>query len=270
MADGGQGAVERSGRRVGWTTIGAGAPLVLLNGYAATAADWDPAFLGALATSYEVVLPDHRGMGTSTWGEDDEGLSVGTMAEDVTAVMDALGLSSAPLVGWSMGGFVAQALAVAAPERVDALALLGTDPGGPDAVAADPAVWARLTDSSGSAREQATRLLGVLVPPPLAAQLDEQVGPLVAEGRAALDHRVLRAQEAAMAAWHAEPPPPAPPLPTLVACGALDVVIPAANAALVAERWQAPSATEFDDCGHAFMAQVPGALATQIKEHLSP
>lgn len=243
---------------------------MLLNGYAATTADWDPVFLGALAAAFEVVLPDHRGMGTSTWGEDDEPLTVASMAEDVAAVMDVHGLSSAPVVGWSMGGFVAQTLAAADPGRVSALALLSTDPGGPEAVAADPAVWARLTDSSGPPREQATRLLGVLFPPPLADELDAQVGPLVAEGRAALDHRVLRAQEAAMDEWHAAAPPPAPSLPTLVACGALDIVIPAANAPLLAERWQAPTATAFEDCGHAFMAQVPDALAAQIKEHLSP
>ena len=262
--------VERGGRGVGWTTAGSGAPLVLLNGYAATAADWDPVFLDALSSGFEVVVPDHRGMGTSSWGEDDEALSVGSMAEDVLAVMDALDLVSVPVVGWSMGGFVAQAVAAAAPDRVHALALLSTDPGGPEAVAADPDVWARLTDATGSAREQATRLLGVLFPPALAAQLDEQVGPLVAEGRAALDHRVLRAQEAAMDAWHAEAPPPAPSVPTFVACGALDVVIPAANAELLAERWRAPTAATFEDCGHAFMAQVPGALAAQIKEHVSP
>ena len=243
---------------------------MLLNGYAATAADWDPVFLGALAANFEVVLPDHRGMGASTWGADDEALSVATMADDVLAVMDALGLSSVPVVGWSMGGFVAQTLAAADPARVSALTLLSTDPGGPNAVAADPEVWARLTDSSGPPREQATRLLGVLFPPALAAELDAQVGPLVADGRAALDHRVLRAQEAAMDAWHAAAPPMPPPLPTFVACGALDVVIPAANASLLANRWQAPPATAFEDCGHAFMAQVPEALAAQIKEHVLP
>ena len=79
-------------------------------------------------------------------------LSVASMAEDVLAVMDALDLVSASVVGWSMGGFVAQTLAVVAPQRVDALALLATDPGGPEAVLADQDVWDRLIDSSGSAR----------------------------------------------------------------------------------------------------------------------
>ena len=75
---------------------------------------------------------------------------------------------------------------------------------------------------------------------------------------------MLRAQEAAIDLWHAEAPP-APSVTTFVACGALDVVIPAANAELLAERWQVRTPAPFEDCGHAFMAQVPEALAAQIK-----
>jgi pimeloyl-ACP methyl ester carboxylesterase len=269
MNDQGEGVVERGARGIGWRRIGGGAPLVLLNGYAATAADWDPGFLDALSERFELVLIDHRGMGASTWGDDAEQLTIGAMAADVVALLDALGLARVPVVGWSMGGFVAQALAVAAPDRVHSLGLLGTDPGGPGAVLADPEVWARLTDTSGPAREQATRLLGVLFPAALAAQLDEQVGALVADGRAALDHHVLRAQELAMAAWHRNEPAAVvePPL-TFVAAGRLDVVIPPANATLLADRWHAPAPTLYDGGGHAFMAQVPQELAAELIDHL--
>jgi pimeloyl-ACP methyl ester carboxylesterase len=269
MVDRGQGTVARGARQIGWRRVGGGAPLVLLNGYAATAADWDPGFLDALSAPFELVLIDHRGMGTSSWGDDAELLTIEAMAADVVAVLDALGLARVPVVGWSMGGFVAQALAAGAPDRVQAMGLLGTDPGGPGAVLADPEVWAQLTDTSGSAREQATRLLQVLFPAALAAELDEQVGALVADGRAALDHHVLRAQEAAMAAWHRnEPVALGDRPPTLVAAGRLDAVIPPANAALLAERWHAPAPTLYDGGGHAFMAQVPQELAAELIDHL--
>ena len=74
-----------------------------------------------------------------------------------------------------------------------------------------------------------------------------------------------------MAAWHASPPPPVPAdAPrTLVACGALDIVIPPANAALIAARWGAPAPTAFEGCGHAFMAQVPVELGRDLTAHLS-
>jgi len=270
MATETQGVVALEGREIGWRRLGSGPPVVVLNGYAATAADWDPVFLDALGAGFELVLPDHRGMGPSTWGSDGE-LSIGSMADDVLALADALELASFGLVGWSMGGFVAQTVACRAPERITALALLGTDAGGPTAVLAEPDVWSRLIDSTGSDREQATRLLGVLFPPPLATQLDDQVGELVAQGRAALDHDVLRAQEAAMGAWHAiaQPPVPAGAPRTLVACGELDEVIPAANAELIAQRWSAPDPLTYPGGGHAFMAQVPDELAARLIEHLS-
>jgi pimeloyl-ACP methyl ester carboxylesterase len=271
MSEGTQGSVQRDEREIGWRSVGSGPPLLLLNGYAGTAADWDPTFLDALGVSFEVFLPDNRGMGSSTWGHDREPLTIASMADDALALADELGLPAFALAGWSMGGFIAQTLTAQAPERVRALALLGTDPGGPHTVLADREVWARLIDSSGSDREQATRLLALLFPPELAAELDEQVGPLVAQARAAIDHRVLRAQESAMEGWHATPPPAVPDSapPTLVCAGELDVVLPPANAALIAERWGAPPPTVYPGCGHAFMAQVPTELAAQLTGHLA-
>jgi len=270
MADGMKGTVTRAGREVGWRSLGNGAPLLLLNGYAGTAADWDPNFLDALGAHFEVVLPDNRGMGTSTWGDDAESLTISSMADDILALADDLSLPTFALVGWSMGGFIAQAIARRAPQRIIGLALLATDAGGSGAVLADPEVWARLTDTTGTDREQATRLLGVLFPPDLAAELDGQVGPLVAEARAALDPAVLRAQEAAMAWWPETEPAPTPPNAprTLVACGALDAVIPPANAQILADRWSATMPITYEGCGHALMAQVPFDLASQLAAHL--
>lgn len=271
MAASAQGSVARVGRELGWRSVGSGDPLLVLNGYAGTAADWDPNFVGALAEHFEVVLPDNRGMGASTWGDDAEPLSIASMADDVLALADALSVPSFPLVGWSMGGFIAQTLVSRAPERVTALALLGTNGGGPGAVLADPEIWADLTDVTGTDREQASRLLSVLFPPEVAAELDVQVGALVAEARGAIDHHVLRAQEAAMDAWlQADPVPiPSPAPRTLVACGALDRVIPPANAAILAERWGADAPITYEGCGHAFMAQVPVDLASQLIDHLA-
>ena len=135
------------------------------------------------------------------------------MAADALAVLDHLEVDRALVVGWSMGGFVAQAVTCAAPARVRGLGLIATDAGGPAAVLADPTDWARLVDTSGTPRQQATRLLDLLFPQPLATQLDAQVGDLVAQAKAVLDPAVLKAQEAAIEGWHAAPPSPCPPTP---------------------------------------------------------
>lgn len=259
------GAVEVEGRRLAWRTLGSGPPLLLLNGYAATSEDWDPGFLEALAHSFELICPDNRGVGGSELGEEE--LTVDGMAADLEVLLDALEIERAPVVGWSMGGFVAQQLAVRAPGRVAVLALLATDPGGPDSVAADPEAWARLVDHSGSDREQATRLISLLFPPPLAADIDRQFGEIVAAARAQLSPATLRAQEAAMDAWHREASPVGDAVdgpPVLIVHGDLDEVIPPANAGPLASHWPGARVELFPGCGHALMAQEPQRIADLI------
>lgn len=255
--------IEIDGRRFAYRVAGAGPPLLLVNGYAATGGDWDPALLTELGRSFEVICPDNRGVGGSELGEDE--LTVAGMAADLEALLDALGLERAPAIGWSMGGFVAQALVRRAPGRVTVLGLLSTDPGGAEAVLTDPAAWARLIDHSGTPREQASRLIALLFPPELAPEIDRQFGEVVAAARAGLSPATLAAQEQAMAAWHAHPlggaPIAADSPPVLVAHGSEDVVIPAANAERLAARWPGARIELFAGGGHAFMAQEPQRLA---------
>lgn len=262
-------AVEVEGRRLAWRASGDGPPLLLINGYAATGADWDPTFLGLLAERHRVICPDNRGIGDSELGDGE--LTIDGMAGDLEVLLDALGIDGAPVVAWSMGGFVAQRLAARAPERLTALVLISTDPGGPRAVRAQPEVWARLTDHSGDFREQATRLIGLLFPSELAPEIDRQFGDLVAEARAAMSPATLRAQEAAMATWHegegGREPANEPP-PTLVVHGSEDAVIPAANAELLAARWPGARVELIDGAAHAVMAQDPQRVASAIGEML--
>jgi pimeloyl-ACP methyl ester carboxylesterase len=212
-----------------------------------------------------VICPDNRGVGGSELGA--ETLTVDAMAADLEALLDSLELARVPVVGWSMGGFIAQRLALRSPRRVAALVLFSTDPGGPEAVAAEPRVWAELTDHSGTPRQRATRLISLLFPPPVALEVDRQFGEIVAAARAALPLETLRAQEAAMQAWHAEgqecPGDDHPPV--LIAHGAEDLVIPPANAAALAARWPGASVELLPGCGHAFMAQEPVRLAGLVR-----
>jgi hypothetical protein len=73
-----------------------------------------------------------------------------------------------------------------------------------------PEAWARLTDHSGTPREQATRLISLLFPPELAEEIDRQFGAIVAEARAGLSPAALAAQETAMEAWQSRRRDPAP------------------------------------------------------------
>lgn len=257
-----------------WRAVGAGPKLLLVNGYAATGEDWDPSFLSELAESYEVICPDNRGLRGSALG--DLELTIDSMAADLEVLLDSLRIERLPVVGWSMGGFIAQRLAVRSPGRVTALALIATDPGGPDSVPPDPEVWSRLVDLSGTPEDQASRLISLLFPPELAADIDRRFGGVVAAARAELSAEMLRAQEDAMDAWHRDGQPrPADPgePPTLIVHGSEDIVIPAANARALADRWLAGRVEILAGCGHAVMAQDPQrvvALIHGLLDHIDP
>ena len=91
------------GRTVAWRRLGDPAlpPLLLLNGYAATSLDWDPAFLDRLGEGWDVIAPDNRGMGGSDLGEGE--LTIAGMADDAIAVLDALEPEGAAGAAWGMG-----------------------------------------------------------------------------------------------------------------------------------------------------------------------
>lgn len=245
-------------------------PLLLINGYAATGGDWDPAFLLALGETHEVIRPDNRGVGGVELGAEE--LTIDAMAADLERLLDRRRIERLPVAGWSMGGFVAQRLALRSPDRLSALVLISTDPGGAEATLPDPEVWARLVDHSGTPREQASRLISALFPPDAAGKIDRLFGDVVAAARGALPAATLTAQEAAIEAWHRDdqPRPAASQVPpTLVLHGLEDLVIPAANAAALAARWPGARVELFEGRGHAVMAQEPAAVAAAIRDLLA-
>jgi pimeloyl-ACP methyl ester carboxylesterase len=263
-----RGALEvRPGRTIAWTAVGDGPPLLLVNGYAATGADWDPSFLGVLAARHRVICPDNAGLGSSTLSDDEVVGGAEGMAADMLALLDSLAIERAAVVGWSMGGFVAQTLARSAPGRVTALGLIATHTGGPDCVNGEPQVAHELVDHSGTPREQATRLISLLFPPAVAPDFDQRFGDLVATARAALPERVLFMQEEALGSWHGRPTPlPVldPPLPTAIVHGGLDTVVPPGNAAVLAGVHPKATVEIRPACAHAVMAQEPEAVAATI------
>jgi pimeloyl-ACP methyl ester carboxylesterase len=260
-----QSTIDVDGRRLSYRTVGDGRPLLLVNGYAASSADWDPTLLASLQQWFTVLCPDNRGIGGSELGDPAQ-LTVQAMADDLVALLDELGIDRLPVAGWSMGGFVAQALALRDPGRVSALVLLSSNPGGSGTVRAPREVWAALTDYSGTPREQASRLISLLFAPALAPQIDREFGELVAAARGELRPETLDAQKAAIEAWYAADPPPiaAGSPPVLAAAGSEDVVVPPQNLNVLAARWPDCQTELFAGGGHAFMAQEPERLAALI------
>ncbi|HEX6313055.1 MAG TPA: alpha/beta hydrolase [Acidimicrobiia bacterium] len=220
--------------RFEYERVGAGPPLLILNGFSATRLDWDPVFLDALARDHTLFCVDFRGMGGSS---DDRPFTVHDLAADVADVVRTIGLDRPAVLGWSMGGFVALTLALAFPQVPSRLVLLATSAGGAGSAPIADAVKARLTDFSGTPRQQASRLLGLLFPPERAAAVEAEFGEVVADARAALPLDVVREQAHLLDEWErsgAGSRLGEVQCPTLVATGSADIVIPPVNAVLLA------------------------------------
>src|SRR5690242_9608072 len=155
-------AVEIGGSQIIYRAIGNGPPLLVLNGFAATAADWDQCFIDGLSSGHELILLNNRGIGGST--DDGQSFDISELAEDAAGVIAILGFERMSVLGWSMGGFIAQALAVEHPDRIEKLILLSTDFGGATADLASSEVWSQLVDPSGTGDEQGRRLVPLLFP----------------------------------------------------------------------------------------------------------
>jgi pimeloyl-ACP methyl ester carboxylesterase len=117
--------VETVGRKIAYRTIGRGLPIILVNRFRGNLDTWDPAFLDALASNFNVITIDYSGIGLST------GVcatDVYEMAKDVKDIAEALRLTKIIMAGWSLGGMVAQAVMTQYPELVSHAILIGTSP----------------------------------------------------------------------------------------------------------------------------------------------
>jgi predicted alpha/beta-fold hydrolase len=106
-------------------------PIILITGGGATMDMWSPLLLEKLTSAnYRVIIFENRGVGESTAGTKE--FSISQFANDTSDLLDALRISKADVLGWSMGGFIAQQLALTYPNKVDNLILYATSCGGPN------------------------------------------------------------------------------------------------------------------------------------------
>src|SRR3954464_5873710 len=246
--------------------------LVTLQHFRGNLDNWDPALVDRLALDREVILVDNRGVGGST-GVVPE--SVTPMARDVLAFIDALGLKQIDLLGFSLGGYVAQELVLLRPRLVRRLVLAGTAPqGGPDLHRWSEDVYALATPDQPIAED----LLGLFFSSSDQSQAKglESLGRLYqreVDRDEPTDLATRDAQLAAITAWGIPDESKLNRLagitqPTLVANGDNDTMMHTHNSHLLAEHLPNAQLRIYPDAGHGFLNQYPEQFADDVHAFL--
>ena len=248
--------------KIVWDERGSGRPLLLIQGLGYARWSWEP-ILPGLAERYRVVSFDNRGIGDSD--KPPGPYAARDMAGDALQVLDEAGIERAHVLGVSLGGMIAQELAVAAPERVDRLVLCCTTPGG-EATVPMPAVTVQLFAEAGS------------LPPEVALRRFVENG-LAADAPPELVEELYRRRLA-------NPPDPvgwlaqaaaamgfagvdgAIDAPTLLLTGTDDNVVDRRNTDVLAERLPGARVERLRATGHLFFWEQPDAVVRIVTEFL--
>jgi len=265
--------VEAASTRFAYRRLGpdTGVPVVLLNHWGANLDNFDPRIVESLAADRPVYALDYRGIGTSGGTAP---LSVAEMANDTIATIRALGLKSVDLIGFSLGGFVAQQILLDAPDLVRRAILAGTGPAGGTGIERvgsvswplilkglltfrDPKYYLFFTSSSNS-RQAAKAFL---------ARLKERTR----DRDNAVSVKAFLRQLRAIKAWGLQAPQPLDTIakPVLVANGDHDSMVPSENSAELARRIHGAELVLYRDAGHGGIFQYHDAFLTKAKAFLA-
>ncbi|WP_026607988.1 alpha/beta fold hydrolase [Methylocapsa acidiphila] len=253
-------------RRLGPST---GTPLVLLQHFSGNIDAWDPAVVNALAVDRPVIAFDNAGVGRSTGKTPD---NVAAMARDAVAFLDLLGFSNVDLLGYSLGGCVAQQIAAEHGPLVRKLILVGTAPRG-----GEEHLLAVLKEAFSHTE----------APDPRLPLFFTQSAASQAAGRAFLNRvnarkedrdvnngsDVTDPQAKALITWCATPDPEHAMLraiaqPALVASGSHDTMLPAANALGMFGAMSNAYLSLYPDSGHGALFQHHGLFVSQARAFL--
>jgi pimeloyl-ACP methyl ester carboxylesterase len=252
---------------IGYVRFGHGSPVVLITGYRATIAEWNASFLAELAKHHEVVVFDNRGIGQSQMRG--TGYSVQDLAGDTAALIRGLNLKDVTVVGWSMGGIIAQQLAIDEPSLIAKLILLSSMPPGPRA-ALPPAQINQVLSGNGSGHFD--RVMEVLFPSSAlssakACFLNEMFVPEGYEEPLVAD-AVTHAQDLILQRWKQDNGAlrqlDRVDVPTRTSVGTSDNVLWPRNSIVLSHVMPDATLVEVKAGGHAMMYQYPRQLAERI------
>jgi 3-oxoadipate enol-lactonase len=261
-------ALAKAGEiELSYDRVGEGPPLLLIMGMSGTKHHWGASLIEELQGDFETIVYDHRDAGDST--RTGRPFTIVDLAEDAAGLLAALEIDSAHVMGISMGGMIAQELALAHTDRLRSLTLGCTYCGGEGSVLASEGVMRKLAEAMSSGdRERAIRASWeVNVSPSFAADEDAWVRFRATGMRYGLPVEVIMRQMQAIAGHDTSARLRNIDVPTQVIHGTLDQLLPVHNGHMVAELIPGSRLEIYEDVGHMFFLEQPERTARLLCEH---
>ncbi|MFI7706083.1 alpha/beta fold hydrolase [Nonomuraea sp. NPDC049480] len=256
------GGVEFAYRELGPKT---GVPLVLVTHLAAVLDNWDPRVVDGLAAKHRVIAFDNRGVGASTGATPK---TIRAMAKDAVTFIRALGLNQVDLLGFSMGGMIAQVIVQDEPQLVRKLILAGTGPAGGEGIK-NVTKLSHLDTVRGLLTLQDPKQFLFFTRTPNGRQAGKQFLARLKERTdnrdKAISFKSYFAQLSAIHSWGLERPHDLSAIrqPVLVANGESDRMVPTQNSRDMARRLPDSDLVIYPDAGHGGIFQFHGQFVEQ-------
>lgn len=259
--------VAVGGTELHYERTGAGEPLLLIQGMSGTHVSWGEAFRGPLEREFEVVAFDNRGIGLSA--PIDGPFTVAEMAADTAGLLDQLGIERAHVVGISMGGMIAQELALAHPERLRSLTLGCTYCGGPGSELMPQENAQKLLAGMASGdRDKAIRAsYEVNLSPGFRADESHYAAFHEMATRVPAAKQTIELQVQAVFGHDASNRIGEISVPTLIIHDTLDGVLPVGNGHLISSLMPRARLEILEGVGHMFWWERPERSAELIRDH---
>ncbi|MDQ1545222.1 MAG: hypothetical protein QOH69_126 [Actinomycetota bacterium] len=255
-------------REVGPTT---GVPVVFLHHFTAVLDDWDPAVVDGIATERRVILVDLRGVGGSGGSTPD---NIEAMASDAIAFLQALGLSLVDLLGFSLGGMVAQLIVQQRPDLVRRVILAGTAPAGDPGPAATGSLLQSAMERANAQGKHPKHFLFFSPTTTSQAAADAflvRLGERAADLDAPVSNETIGAQLTALAKWEQGSSSvglTSVDKPVLVVNGDDDTMLPTFSSFHLAQLLSDVQLSIYPDSGHGGIFQHHDVFVAQALEFL--
>ena len=263
--------------------FGKGDPILLISPAQADMNYWEPSLIDTLSANHTIIVFDNRGVGNTSTGI--KPFSIQQFANDTAGLLDALKIQKADVLGYSLGSFIAQQLAVTHPDKVNRLVLIATTCGGKESIPPSPEpqkrvidvinriandtpvtsqeVKALLSDGLGSGWLKLHPNFLETMPIPEAKDLFTSITPdnNLKQFKAALDWEASNWNGVCDELRKIS-------IPTLIITGT-DDIIPTQNALIIAGKIPGAWLIQIKDAGHAIPIQYPAEVAEILNTFLT-